>query len=115
MRDKMIKWPAIIKYHGDNELSYISSGAEWETDQGLSTACYDADDRLIDSDGVVFSIASRAGSITVPTAIEERLELGDMEDLVRVHFSSVGECCVSKFSISSIAEGITTVGQFEES
>lgn len=110
----MIKWPAIIKYQGDNELTYISSGSEWETDQDLHAAVYEADDRLIDSDGVLFSLDERANRLVVPKSVEACFELEEMVDLIRAHFSSIGECCVSKFSISSIAEGITTVGQFEE-
>ncbi|WP_415890966.1 DUF4144 family protein [Neptuniibacter sp. SY11_33] len=111
----MIKWPAIIKYHGDSELTYISSGSEWETDHDLHAVVYDADDRLIDSDGALFSLEETEDRLVMPRPVEAYFELEEMVDLIRAHFSSIGECCVSKFSIGSIAEGITTVGQFEES
>ncbi|WP_415884220.1 DUF4144 family protein [Neptuniibacter sp. QD34_54] len=110
----MIKWPAIIKYQGDNELIYIASGSVWETDQDLHAVVYDADDRLIDSDGVLFSLEEREDRLVILRPVEACFELEEMVDLIRAHFSSIGECCVSKFSIGSIAEGITTVGQFEE-
>ncbi|WP_415894058.1 DUF4144 family protein [Neptuniibacter sp. PT8_73] len=111
----MTKWPAIIKYRGESELTYIDSGSEWDCDADLHFFRYDSADQLIDSEGNIFSLVDMTDNFVKPRAINCSVSKETMQDLIRAHFSSIGECCVSKFSIGSIAEGITTVGQFEES
>lgn len=51
----MILWPAIIKYEGESELTFVSSESEWQCDVDLHFFSYEDDDVLIDSTGAIYS------------------------------------------------------------
>ncbi|QUM77134.1 hypothetical protein HWV00_13325 [Moritella sp. 24] len=55
----MVKWPAVIKYQGEDELIYIESLAEWQSDPDLCESSYEVEDRLIDASGALFSFSSQ--------------------------------------------------------
>ena len=113
--DDQIAWPAVISYAGDGELGYVTDRAEWLADADLSAFDYDPADRLVDSHGQVFALSLRGNGHVVPRAPGARLTCEQFADLLRDHFSAVGECCVSKLSLDNIAEGMELLRQQVES
>ena len=107
----MISWPAVLQYRGDNELVFIAGQLQWDSDTELSGGSYDADDRLIDSKGMVFRTS---GQVQELLPVNQSVTLDEMIELVRFHMSEVGLCCVSKFSADSIEEAIVMVSTFAE-
>ena len=99
-----IIWPAFIRYEGDGELTYIADLGEWESDADLSHFEYEEMDRLIDSQGQVFSLTDRGNSPVVPDYVGETFSAEQVAALVKAHFSVAGACCVAKLDHCSIAE-----------
>jgi hypothetical protein len=66
-----------------------------------------AQDKLIDSTGAVFTISNRP-ALTL-TVTDSQLSLNAVENLLRLHLSNHGTCCVSKFHAHSIREALMSV------
>lgn len=109
----MINWPAVLHYRGDNELVFIAGQSQWDNDAELSGGRYDPDDRLIDSTGRIFRFAVQEQGITLVHS-EQSVSLDEFVELVRLHMSAVGLCCVAKFSAASIAEAVVMVSTLME-
>ncbi len=110
MQDKQVHWPAFVKYAGDSELTFVSDGQQWRNDADLSCYEYQQDDCMVDSVGAVFTLPKNDGGAIIPLKGENCLSLVEVINLVKEHFSSIGECCVSKIAPRSISEGITMLG-----
>ena len=110
MQNRQVHWPAFVKYAGDNELTFVSDGQQWRNDADLSGHEYQQDDCMVDSVGAVFTLSGNDAGPIVPFKGEEFLSLVEVVNLVREHFSSIGECCVSKIAPRSISEGIAMLG-----
>ena len=110
MLDRQVQWPAFVKYAGDSELIFVSDDQQWRNDADLSCYEYEQDDCMVDSVGTVFTLSKNDAGAIVPLKGEDCLSLVEVVNLVREHFSSIGECCVSKIAPRSISEGITMLG-----
>ena len=106
----MILWPAIIKYEGESELTFISSESEWECDPDLHFFSYEDGDVLIDSAGAIYTLDQRIDNCIQPKSTGRYFDKDDVLEIVKEHFSFIGQCCVSKFAINTIAEGVAIVG-----
>ena len=107
---KAIQWPAILVYSGDEELGYIESQLDWESDPDFINAIFQPEDRLIDSLGRVFQLESSQRQ-PVATALNEKSSLENINQRVKAHLSQMGNCCVSKFASQSIPEAYAVVKQ----
>jgi hypothetical protein len=105
--DPLVQWPAIIKLHADDELILIADAAQFASDDTLQLTHIQLLDMLIDSSGAVYSIRHEQAPELVGTGLS--LSLHDVEVLLRLHLSSNGNCCVSKFHAHSIHEAFMTV------
>ena len=112
---RTISWPAFIKYAGENELTYITDRLEWETDTDLSASDFEQGDLLIDSSGQAFALNNLNTGLIEANPKNEKFSCADISDLIKNHFSSIGECCVSKLNPGSIEECMRMLGQGEES
>ncbi len=99
--------PAIIKLHADDELIFVPDAAQFASDDTLQLTHVQAQDMLIDSSGAVYHISNRPALELAPTGV--MLLLDAVEDLLRLHLSNNGTCCVSKFYASSIREALVRV------
>ena len=106
----MIIWPAILKYAGEKELTFISNQSEWNCDADLHFFSYEAKDMLIDSEGFIHSLANRKNNFVTPVPTNHSLSLQEVIELVKAHLSELGSCCVSKLSAQSIKHAIDIVG-----
>lgn len=102
-----MQWPAIIKLHADDELIYIADAEQFANDAALRQMHINAQDMLIDSDGVVYQIRRGQQLQLLPAATTLGLE--EVEQLLRLHLASDATCCVSKFYASSIREALSAV------
>jgi len=110
----MITWPAIIKFVGDEELSFIGSQSDWESDADLNRYHYDQADLLIDTTGAIYSLTQLNNGVVTPEATGETIGLPTLTNLVRAHASGLGNCCVSKLGFYSIAEAVASVKGFND-
>lgn len=110
----MISWPAIIKYHGDDELAYVATESEWNNDADLSAYAYDDNDALIDNNGRIYQLNIRVSDIVVPRTANNTMSLYQLIKLVQTHAALQGECCIEKIVFKSITEGIQLVASMSE-
>ena len=113
-RIHMIKWPAVIKYNGDDELVYVSSEDEWIRDAASHLYNHSDGDCLIDSSGDIFSLARAQDIIHDPPATGDRISLESFIRLVRIHASNSHRCCIEKINFRNIAEGISLIASMNE-
>jgi hypothetical protein len=105
--DPLVQWPAIIKLHADDELILIADAAQFSSRDSLQLSYAQAQDILIDSSGAVYRINNGQTLELVHTDL--LLSLHEIIVLLRLHLSSNGNCCVSKFHAHSIHEAFMTV------
>ena len=110
----MTDWPALIKFEGDDELTYVASESEWQRDAESYLYGHRGDDVLIDSSGRVFRLDHmNDGTIrTIDTGTLIKLE--DFIRLVRIHASNTHRCCIEKISFRTVADGIHLVANMSE-
>lgn len=103
----MVNWPAVIKLQGDDELIYIPNATAWEQDPDLSGYHYNDNDRLIDSCGNSYSLVTNQQSKTANISpCNMKYNSVEFCELLKAHFLCLQHCCVSKFFIKSIDEGM---------
>lgn len=102
-----IKWPAIIKLDGDDELIHVTDADQFIDDSALQQTHFREQDTLIDSSGSVYRI-SNINSLTL-TPTNEWMTLEEIEKLLQLHLSNQGTCCVAKFHANSVNEAIRNV------
>ncbi|GAA3532557.1 DUF4144 family protein [Zobellella aerophila] len=105
----MVAWPAIIKYSGEDELSYIGSQSEWELDAELYAASLEAGDSLIDGQGQIYALVKNDQQRVVPRPSGQSATLAELVTLLRGHAAQSGVCCVAKLNARTIAEAIALV------
>jgi hypothetical protein len=104
---QVVQWPAVIKLHADHELIFVADAVQFANDDALQHTHLQAQDILIDSAGTVYSISHNQGLDLVGTG--SVLSVSDVEELLRLHLSSKGSCCVAKFHVLSIRESFEHV------
>jgi hypothetical protein len=110
----MIAWPAVIKYEGDDELTYIDCENDWMRDARSYLYNHNGDNCLIDSNGEIFTLStSGSGNIDLTTS-GNRVSLDDFTRLVRTHASTVNRCCIEKISFRNIADGVKLIDSMNE-
>ena len=110
----MISWPAIIKYHGDDELAYVATESDWNNDTELSAYSYDDNDALIDNNGHIYHLNIAVNGTVVPRPSNNNIPLHQLIKHVQKHAALRGECCVEKIFFKSINEGIQLVASMGE-
>lgn len=103
-----ISWPAVIKFHGDDELLFINDAKTWMQDRDFSQHRYDAEDRLIDVNGNLFSLSLDTDNQQVKflpcDAVYSTVEFCE---LLKAHFLCLNQCCIPKLHISSLSDGMS--------
>ncbi|HSH98241.1 MAG: DUF4144 family protein [Methylophilaceae bacterium] len=99
-------WPAIIHYHGQAELGFVLDQQSWSNAQYIQTARYHIYDELIDSIGRTYRLVNQVNAPVSIEPIGKITSLQDVIEMIRMHASVSGTCCVAKFSATSIQEAI---------
>ena len=109
----MMKWPAIIKYHGSDELSYVATEIAWNGHAGLSAQAYNEYDVLIDNQGRVYQLNDRRDKRVVPEDTDSHISLPQLIKLVQAHAALNGECCIEKIAFTNFGEGLAIVASLD--
>jgi hypothetical protein len=110
----MIEWPAVVKYEGDDELTFIDSENEWMHDSACYLYNHTETSFLIDSKGAIFSLINNENGTISPRHTGDKISLEDFTRLVRIHASTVNRCCIEKISFRDIADGVKLIGSMSE-
>lgn len=71
-------------------------------------------DVLIDSAGAVYILDQRLENYIQLKFTGRSFDKNEVLEIIQEHFSFIGECCVSKFAINTISEGLAIVGSVAE-
>ncbi|EJN6829840.1 DUF4144 domain-containing protein [Vibrio cidicii] len=97
----MVNWPGILKLDGDDELVYLGSEAD------LNCECVDLivgpSDRVIDSEGFVYSIVSDGSAVNlIGNSIQISAE--EASRLIQRHEFCLAEVCLTKIQFETVAD-----------
>lgn len=104
---KTIDWPCIIKLYADDELIFVRDADAFENDETLKQMRLQAQDKMIDASGQVYHLADTGSLTLIPNG--DRMSLDEVVQLLRLHLSNHGTCCVAKFDANSIGEAVMSV------
>ncbi len=97
----MVNWPCILKLDGDDELVYLGSEAD------LNCECVDLivspSDRVIDSEGFVYSIVSNDSAVSL-IGNSTQISAEDASRLIQRHEFCLAEVCLTKIQFETVAE-----------
>jgi len=111
----MVKWPAVLKYSGEDELVFIADEAVWKGDSDLHFYGYSASDCLIDAEGNRYSLKQTQKQKEVECVTTgKRLSLQEFEALVKAHLVALDQCCVEKIQLTSFSQGLKFVQQVHD-
>jgi hypothetical protein len=109
-------WPALIKHDGDDELSYVASLENWESEPTLSAYPYQDTDILIDSCGQVFELYYDSMHKNVNLKpVHIAISLLRFSELVQLHLALQAQCCISKVTFKDYQQGFDLVSSTLES
>ncbi|HDL9495292.1 TPA: DUF4144 domain-containing protein [Vibrio cholerae] len=97
----MVNWPCILKLDGDDELVYLGSEAD------LNCECVELivspSDRVIDSEGFVYSIVSDGSAVNL-SGHSTQISAEDVSRLIQRHEFCLAEVCLTKIQFETVAE-----------
>ena len=107
----VVKWPAVIKYHGEDELIYIASLAEWQNDPDLCLPHYESEDRLIDASGALFALPAASSPLDTDmfVSLDSRILVAEFVELVRKHAVIENYCCSAKINAKTHQQVVSMV------
>ncbi len=108
----MIKWPALLKLEGDDELCYFDSEQAYvdETKELILSK----DDHLIDSNGYVFAVKPGVENRLGLVAMGKIYTLEDITQLIQNHEFNAAQVCITKIAFSSIEQAIASLSYLAE-
>lgn len=110
----MIHWPAVIQFDGDDELVFVSSHNEWNSDSESLLYNHSGGDRLIDCSGQIFNLVRNEVGELHAESSGNTIALDDFIRLVRIHASNSHRCCIEKIHFRDIHEGIMLIASMNE-
>lgn len=111
----MITWPAIIKYIGEDELTFIKNEHEWLADPDLHFHPYTIGDQILDSNGSLYDLPYDDKEKMVEIIKTNKSKtLSEFEALIKNHMVCLNQCCSSKIKLPSFMDGILLVEKANE-
>lgn len=107
-----VQWPALIKYYGDDSLSYVHDDKVWLNDDEFSLAVYDERDILIDSQGVIFSLLNITSESKAPVLTNSMCSLDELNELLRKSAVAENYCCATKVMAKSYQDAMNFIRAF---
>lgn len=113
-RAPQVRWPAVIRYQGDDELLYCADERSWLAVAAAQHPAFSEMDRLIDSSGQIFRLLQQGGGLIHLQPDEQAIDLPAFNTLLRAHAVSLGNCCAGKVGCTGIEQGLAMIGQMEQ-
>ncbi len=99
----MIKYPAIFKFTGQDELLYLATKSSFEHQFQLQQAYFTPEDLLIDATGQVYLLQRLNQHNSSLAASVRQFELPELTALVQAHFFALAQSCVVKIQAPSVS------------
>ncbi|PMM64357.1 DUF4144 domain-containing protein [Vibrio splendidus] len=102
----MIRWPSLVKLDGDDELIYVASESDFQTE--CSDMILGEDDYLIDSEGDSYSLQSSSNQLSLAKRANQ-YSVESVTKLIRNHEFQKAEVCLMKIHFLTIEEAIQSL------
>ncbi|WP_192891376.1 DUF4144 domain-containing protein [Vibrio bathopelagicus] len=102
----MISWPSLVKLDGDDELIYVSSEQDFQTE--CSDMILGEHDYLIDSQGDSYSLQSSHNQLALSKRTQQ-YSVENITKLIRNHEFQKAEVCLMKIHFLTIEEAIQSL------
>jgi hypothetical protein len=110
-----IVWPVIIKYSGEDELLFVKDELTWLADTDLCAYVYDASDVLVDANGALYTLRYEVETRqTLIEAQQKIVSINQFEAWVKSYLALLNQCCSSKLTLASIADGVALIEQLAQ-
>ncbi|RVU84433.1 hypothetical protein EOL70_13210 [Leucothrix sargassi] len=106
----MVKWPVIVSYNNHHELDYIESEQAWDE-------YHRGNAHVLDEHCIVIDILGQSyvNDVTTNGFLERDLySVEKVTELVRLHASELGNCCISKMFFSDVEQAVKSVKDIED-
>lgn len=98
----MIKFPAVFRFHGQDELLYIDGHSDLLQHYQLHQSYFTPEDLLIDSNGQAYRLTQLdAPSGTGP--LLKTFAQPELTAMVQAHFFALAQSCVTKIQAGQIS------------
>jgi len=102
----MINWPSLVKLDGDDELIYVASENDFQTE--CSDIIVGEDDYLIDSEGDSYALQSSLNQLSLAKQAHQ-YSVESVTKLIRNHEFQKAEVCLMKIHFLTIEEAIQSL------
>jgi len=109
-----IKWPAVLNYADTAELVYLSNESDWQREAEFQKNHYKDGDRIIDSSGNVFHLATAENGPVALISTHKSLSLHDFLGMIKAHASEQGACCVAKLYAPSFDDAFKMLDALDQ-
>ncbi|EGR3132685.1 DUF4144 domain-containing protein [Vibrio parahaemolyticus] len=96
MRDHAVCWPCLLKLDGDDELIYLRSHADLDSE--CEALILGPDDYVIDSNGNTFGLQYNDSNTTVLQP--------EVTSLIQSHEFSLAQRCIIKIHFTSVQQAV---------
>ena len=102
-----VMWPCLLKLEGDDELIYLQSHSELQTE--CQALIWGPEDYVIDSNGQTFGLQhDNANHITL-NPNNNTLSVKEVTTLIQSHEFSQAQRCIIKIHFSSVQQAVSAL------
>lgn len=102
-----VMWPCLLKLEGDDELIYLQSHSELQTE--CQALIWEQEDYVIDSNGQTFGLQhDNANHITL-NPNNKTLSVEEVTTLIQSHEFSQAQRCIIKIHFSSVQQAVSAL------
>ncbi|MDU0111811.1 DUF4144 domain-containing protein [Psychrosphaera aquimarina] len=102
----MISWPCMLKLDGDDELIYLDSLPDFNSQ--CNDFIFSDDDYVVDSLGYCYLIELISGKLGL-TKVDKTLSTDEVIQLIRAHEFNKASVCLTKIHFFTVSEAISSL------
>ncbi|ASI94358.1 Vco32 [Vibrio rotiferianus] len=100
----MITWPCLLKLDGDDELVYLASPKQLNTE--CQALIWGQDDIVIDTQGYCFALQTGSDNVVELNLLPQTLNVQQVTELIQKHEFAQAQRCIIKIHFVSVQQAI---------
>ncbi|MFW8633070.1 DUF4144 family protein [Vibrio natriegens] len=102
-----VMWPCLLKLEGDDELIYLQSHSELQTE--CQALIWGQEDYVIDSNGQTFGLQHDSANHITLNPNNKTLSIEEVTTLIQSHEFSQAQRCIIKIHFSSVQQAVSAL------
>lgn len=102
-----VLWPCLLKLEGDDELIYLPSYSELDTE--CEALIWGPEDYVIDSQGRIFGLQYNHTKQIALHAKDKTLSVEEVTTLIQSHEFSQAQRCIIKIHFTSVQQAVSAL------